>query len=147
MLFSDSPLLPERFLNALCDLRSTIFDGSPAEDLGLTPALAKALIAIASTATGNMRVRELAEALGIKESSASVLSNRLVLSGLIMKKAHEDDGRVAMLAITQEGARLATSLKAHRLARATELLCLLPENEQRETVLRLETMSTKENKQ
>ena len=115
--------------------------------MGLTPALAKALLAVASTSAGRMRVRELAEALGIKESSASVLSDRLVLSGLIMKKDHDDDGRVTMLAITQLGARLAASLKAHRLARATELLSVLSEKEQQETVLRLETMSTKENVQ
>ena len=147
MLLSDALPLPERFLKALCDLRSAIFDGSPAEDMGLTPALAKALLAIAAAKTGGMRVRELAEALGIKESSASVLSDRLVQSGLISKKPHEDDGRVTMMAITQEGARLAASLRAHRLARATELLGVLSENEQLETVLRLETMFTKENKQ
>jgi DNA-binding MarR family transcriptional regulator len=104
-------------------------------------------MAIATTATGSMRIRELAEALGIKESSASVLSDRIVLSGLIKKEAHEDDRRVTMLAITQEGVRLATSRKAHRLARATEPLGLLSGKEQLETVLRLETMSTKENRQ
>jgi len=147
MLISDHQIIQERFLKALCDLRSTIFDGSPAEDMGLTPALAKALMAVASTTTGSMCVKELAVALGIKESSASVLSDRLVQSGQVIKKTHEGDGRVALLVISQEGIRLAGSLKAHRLSRATALLDLLPEAEQLETVRRLETMSAKENTQ
>jgi DNA-binding MarR family transcriptional regulator len=142
-MFAAPPSLPERFLEALCDLRSGIFDGSPAEEMGLTPALAKALLAVVSDSMGRMRVRELAETLGIKESSASVLSDRLVQSGLIIKKAHEGDGRVALLVASREGIRLADSLKAHRLSKATKLLGLLPEDEQLETVLRLEAMSAK----
>lgn len=142
MIINMPELLPQRLVTALCKLRTIIFDGSPAETTNLTPALARALLAISAAQASTLRVRELAQTLGIKESSASVLADRLVQAGLVGKKVYQGDGRVALLELLPTGAGLANSLQEHRLAKASRLLQVFSEKEQQEIISRLELMGT-----
>jgi DNA-binding MarR family transcriptional regulator len=142
MYYSEEQETAERFLVAICKIRSLIFDGSPAESSGLTPALAKALLAIVDHKPQALRVRELAETLDIKESSASVLAERLVLSGFAEKKHLVGDGRVLLVEPTAAGNRLAIDLRTHRLAKATEALSRLQKGEPEALVAQLEHVYT-----
>jgi len=142
MYSTDEQQTAERFLAALCGIRSLIFDGSPAESSGLTPALAKALLAIVDHGPQALRVRELAEALDIKESSASVLSERLVQSGFAEKKPLAGDARVLLVEPTAAGMRLAQDLRSHRLAKVKEVLKHLKKGEPEALVQQLEQVFT-----
>ncbi|HOX14272.1 MAG TPA: MarR family transcriptional regulator [Spirochaetia bacterium] len=134
----------DRFVEALCVLRARIFEGSPAESSGLTPALAKALLAITDGGERHLRVRELAESLGIKESSASVLADRLVQAGLANKKPDPVDARALLVGASPSGSKLAEAVRLHRRRIARSLMEVLSREESQRLLEYLEKMGKRE---
>lgn len=132
--------LSERFMSALCIVRQAIFEGSPAQGSGLTPALARALLALGKEGRA-LRIRDLADTLDIKESSASVLADRLIKAGLADKRPSERDSRVALLELSDAGRGLEEALRLHRLERARALLSRVTDGEQTAAIKILESMA------
>ncbi len=74
----------------------------------LTSAQARALLALGSAAP----MRALAEHLRCDASNVTGIADRLEARGLVTRAAHEGDRRVKLLALTDEGARLRSSLES-----------------------------------
>jgi DNA-binding MarR family transcriptional regulator len=94
-------------------LRSFLRDSERvARASGLTPQRYLLLLMIKGAADGSERttITELAERLALAQSSATELVQRAEEVGLVQKEQSQSDGRVAHIALTEEGER--------RLARA-----------------------------
>jgi|GEM_PF-1419249 len=75
-------------------------------------------------------MKELADRLQITPPSITALSRRLVQSGLVERRPHADDSRVALLALTAEGRALRDQLHAAHVQRVGQLLANLSPEEQ-----------------
>lgn len=83
--------------------------------LRLTPQQHQALLAIRGAAHANVSVGYVAERLALKPHSASGLVDPLETLGLVTRRPPPDDGRQALLALTQKAQKLLRELsETHR---------------------------------
>lgn len=66
-------------------------------------------------AEGPRRVGALAEDLGVNQSNASRIVDRLASQGLVRRIRDRDDGRASLVALTPEGQRVLDAVHDHRL--------------------------------
>jgi DNA-binding MarR family transcriptional regulator len=85
-------------------------------------------------AEGAHRMSDLAAELGVVESTATRLLERLVERGLVDRRAVPHDRRCVVAALTAEGCRLVERAEAHRRANLADLLATLEPGERRELV-------------
>ena len=92
---------------------------APAAQRGITPTRLAAMVRL--DAAGPTRLGDLASALGIAPASMTRLADALVEGGWIQRSVDPDDGRAAVVALTDAGAATLAELRhegAHRLAAA-----------------------------
>jgi DNA-binding MarR family transcriptional regulator len=90
------------------------FSESAAERLGVTGQHYHALLALKNSAD-SMTIRDLSRELIIKHNSAVGLVDRLVETGLLVRRRATDDARKVRLQLTAKGSRVLESLAAtHR---------------------------------
>jgi DNA-binding MarR family transcriptional regulator len=77
-------------------------------------------------------MKELAEQLGLTPPSVTALTRRLVETGLVARRPHAADSRVALLELTAAGHALHDELTAEQLAGMGRLLSALSPDEQRQ---------------
>lgn len=105
---------------ALADFRYALrqflaFSERGAASCGLTPQQHQALLAIRGAAHANVTVGYVAERLALKPHSATGLVDRLETLGLVTRRPSPDDGRQALLALTQKAQTLLRELsETHR---------------------------------
>ncbi|MCE3543691.1 MarR family transcriptional regulator, partial [Escherichia coli] len=105
---------------ALADFRYALrqflaFSERGAASCGLTPQQHQALLAIRGAAHANVSVGYVAERLALKPHSATGLVDRLETLGLVTRRSSPDDGRQALLALTQKAQTLLRELsETHR---------------------------------
>lgn len=87
--------------------------------------------------SGEKRAGELARLLGIKAPAASSLIESLEVEGLVLRSGDAHDRRVAIISITDEGARTLRDAMAPRRELARRLLSSLP-GEDVATLLRIQ---------
>ncbi|HKS47052.1 MAG TPA: MarR family transcriptional regulator [Amycolatopsis sp.] len=76
---------------------------------------------------GPARLTALAAAEGVTQPSMTQLVQRLERQGLVTRVSDPDDGRVALIAVTDEGRALLAAHKQARRDRLTDLLATLSE--------------------
>jgi DNA-binding MarR family transcriptional regulator len=105
---------------ALADFRYAlrqflVFSERGAASCGLTPQQHQALLAIRGATHANVSVGYVAERLALKPHSATGLVDRLETLGLVTRRPSPDDGRQALLGLTQKAQTLLRQLsKTHR---------------------------------
>jgi DNA-binding MarR family transcriptional regulator len=109
-------------------LRSELHRGRAAE---LSPVQ---LHAIAMLNEGPIRLRDLADRLGVAESTATRLVDRLASADLVARHPSPTDRRAVLIGLTPTGRRIASSIARDRRAWLTELLELLEPDERVEFV-------------
>ncbi len=95
---------------------------------GLTPAQARALLALADAAP----MRSLADHLRCDASNVTGIADRLEARGLVMRAAQDGDRRVKLLALTDEGRKLRGSLEAAMLMASPVMVSL--DSKERQTL-------------
>ncbi|OYV42101.1 MAG: MarR family transcriptional regulator [Acidocella sp. 20-57-95] len=91
------------------------FSQKAAKKNGLTPQQHQALLAIRSAAANSMTIGELADRLLLRPHSASELTDRLALLGLVERTPSELDRRITSLHLTPKAEDILASLSlAHR---------------------------------
>jgi len=91
------------------------FSERGAASCGLTPQQHQALLAIRAAAHANVSVGYVAERLNLKPHSATGLVDRLETLGLVTRRASPDDGRQALLELTQNAQTILRQLsETHR---------------------------------
>ena len=98
---------------------------------GLTPTKLRALDIVAE---GNVRVGELADRVGIDDTTATRLVDRLEATGLVERRQLPTDRRVAVVGLTAEGAALVAQVGARRQRFFSDVLTALEPDEQMELV-------------
>ena len=105
---------------ALADFRYALrqflaFSERGAASCGLTPQQHQALLAIRGAGEANVSIGYVAERLTLKPHSATGLIDRLETLGLVTRRPSPDDGRQALLALTQKAQMLLRQLsETHR---------------------------------
>jgi DNA-binding MarR family transcriptional regulator len=97
----------------------------------LTPTKLRALAVLAND---GLRVGELAERMGVDETTATRLADRLEDAGLATRSRAADDRRVTVVALTREGKRLARAADEQRRRFFEDVLAALEPGERRELV-------------
>ena len=98
-------------------------------ELGLSLSHLRALHMLAPGRT--MAMKDLAEQLDLTPPSVTALTRRLVQTGMVRRRAHAEDSRVALLSLTDEGQALLEQLYQDQVARMEQLLAgLTPEEQQ-----------------
>lgn len=98
----------------------------------LTPTKLRALDVLARN--GGLRVGELADAMGVDETSATRLADRLQAAGLIERRRAPEDGRVAIVVLTLHGQELAEAAAEQRRRFFEDVLAALEPAERSELV-------------
>jgi DNA-binding MarR family transcriptional regulator len=99
---------------------------------GLTPTRLRALDVLARS--GDLRVGELAERMGVDETSATRLADRLERDGLASRRRAPDDRRVAIVFLTLRGRELAELAAEQRRRFFEDVLAVLEPGERKELV-------------
>ncbi|UJF34457.1 MarR family winged helix-turn-helix transcriptional regulator [Paenibacillus hexagrammi] len=77
---------------------------------------------------GSAKQTQLAELMGVKPSAITVMIDRLVQSGYVVRKHHETDRRVVLVELTEDGRHvLQTAEQTHKEVAAQGLSQLSPE--------------------
>lgn len=98
----------------------------------LTPTNLRALDVLARA--DGLRVGELADHVGIDDTTASRLADRLESAGLVARRRSPGDRRVAVVELTPHGAELAAILSDQRRAFFRDVLAALEPRERSELV-------------
>jgi DNA-binding MarR family transcriptional regulator len=77
---------------------------------------------LALLAAGPRRVGELAESLGVNQSNASRLVDRLVAAGLAERASVAEDRRATDVRLTGQGASILVAVNEHRLGQLREVV-------------------------
>jgi DNA-binding MarR family transcriptional regulator len=99
---------------------------------GLTPSKLRAVSVLGED--GELRVGELAGRVGVDETTATRLVDRLEEAGLATRTGLDGDRRVTVVALTAQGAELAEAAAAERRQFFADVLDALQPNERRELV-------------
>ena len=110
-------------------LLASLHAGGVAE---LTPTKLRALDVLARR--GGLRVGELAERMGVDETSATRLADRLQAAGLVERRRAPEDRRVAIVVLTLKGKRLAEAAAEQRRGFFEDVLAALEPRERKELV-------------
>ena len=110
-------------------LVASLHAGGAAE---LTPTKLRALDVLARR--GGLRVGELAERMGVDETSATRLADRLQAAGLVERRRAPEDGRVAIVVLTLHGQELAEDAAEQRRRFFEDVLAALEPDERAELV-------------
>ena len=125
-------LLPhwDRFFRFLLNrrLRSTLYRGLAGD---LTPAQ---LQAMGTLGRSDLRMGDLAQDLGLAESSVTRLVDRLAAAGLVERRSSAEDRRRVVAGLTQAGRTLVRQMEQDRRALLVELLDGLEPEERGEAV-------------
>ena len=100
----------------------------------LTPTRLRAVTVVADA--GGLRIGELAERVGVEETTATRLVDRLEEAGLVERRAVADDRRATLVALTASGEALAAEVAVQRRRFFGEVLAAL-EPAEREELVRL----------
>lgn len=95
-----------------------------AAPMPLTVPQHRVLLTIA--ADGPRRVGALAVDLGVNQSNASRIVNRLVSQGMVRRTRDRDDGRASLVALTPEGQRALDAVHEHRLEALLQVVRTMP---------------------
>lgn len=121
---------PRRLLQLLERLRPQLL--GPAfrrlHSLGLSPSHHRVLRTLVHTSP--LAMKEMAEELGITPPSITSLTRRLVETGLVDRRPHAEDSRVALLDLTAAGRALSRELTEEQLRGMARLLAALTPAEQ-----------------
>lgn len=98
----------------------------------LTPTKLRALDVLARR--GGLRVGELAERMGVDETSATRLADRLQAAGLVERRRAPEDRRVAIVVLTLHGQELAEAAGEQRRRFFEDVLAALEPKERAELV-------------
>jgi DNA-binding MarR family transcriptional regulator len=98
---------------------------------GLTPTKLRALSVLAES---SLRVGELAERVGLDDTTATRLVDGLESGGLVARRPSTDDRRVIAIELTPRGADLAAEVEARRVEFCCEVLTALEPAERLELV-------------
>ena len=110
-------------------LLAALHHGSSAK---LTPTNLRALDVLADR--DGIPIGRLADRVGIDETTASRLADRLEVAGLVERRRSPDDRRVALVALTREGAELARVVADQRRRFFHDVLGALEPDERAELV-------------
>ncbi|HEU4321546.1 MAG TPA: MarR family transcriptional regulator [Roseiflexaceae bacterium] len=105
-------------------------------ELGLSHSHMRALHMLAPDRT--MAMKDLAEELQLTPPSVTALTRRLVQTGMVQRQTHEEDSRVSLLSLTEEGRALLDALYHEQLRGMERLLHGLSDNDQRQLIDLLE---------
>lgn len=96
-----------------------------AAPVALTVPQHRVLLMIATD--GPRRVGALAEDLGVNQSNASRIVDRLVGQGLVRRTSDSDDRRASLVELNREGRRVLRAVHEHRLAALLDVVAGVPE--------------------
>jgi DNA-binding MarR family transcriptional regulator len=99
---------------------------------GLTPTKLRALTVLGREES--VRVGELAERMGVDETTATRLADRLERDGLAERRRDQEDRRVALVVLTRSGRRLANAAAEQRHRFFEDVLAALEPAERSELV-------------
>ena len=99
-----------------------------AAPVALTVPQHRVLLTIATD--GPRRVGTLADDLGVNQSTASRIVDRLASQGLVHRRRDREDGRASLVELTSEGHDLLDAVREHRLAALLDVVGE-PEHDQR----------------
>jgi DNA-binding MarR family transcriptional regulator len=85
-----------------------------------------------------LAMKDMAEALHLTPPSVTALTRRLLQTGLVQRQTHEEDSRVALISLTDEGRSLLSALYHDQLERMARLLAGLAPAEQEQLISLLE---------
>jgi len=88
----------------------------------------------------SVTMRELATKLGVGESAATAVVERLVRQGLVLRCDDPSDRRVVRLALSHEGDQIAGELQAKACAKTASLLAVLSDEQLVQLVEIMETL-------
>lgn len=97
-----------------------------AAPVALTVPQHRVLLTIA--ADGPRRVGTLADDLGVNQSNASRIVDRLVSQGLVHRTRDREDGRASLVDLTREGHDVLDAVGEHRLAALLDVVARVPED-------------------
>ena len=109
-------------------MRSSVYAGAMRD---LSAAQLQALILLAES---DLRMSELAARLGVAESTATRLVDRLEATKLVRRRSSQPDRRAVVAELTPSGRRLAGELEDSRRQFLSELLAALEPEDRREFV-------------
>lgn len=84
-------------------------------------------VLVAVSTEGPMRVGALADDLGVNQSNASRIVDRLEGQGLVRREADEEDGRASLVVLTPAGRDVLGAVHEHRLAALVDVVSTLPD--------------------
>ena len=94
--------------------------------VALTVPQHRVLLTIATD--GPRRVGTLADDLGVNQSNASRIVDRLASQGLVHRRRDREDGRASLVELTSEGHDLLDAVREHRLAALLDVVARVPED-------------------
>ena len=104
-----------------------VLDGQ-CESLGLSPSQFRVLEHL--RLFGPMATGELADSIRFGDSTISVVTRNLERSGLVVRRAHESDGRKAIVHLTRAGKELIERILPKRAKILRAQMCVLGKREQ-----------------
>jgi DNA-binding MarR family transcriptional regulator len=99
----------------------------------------RVLVLLASE--GDLTVGEVGDLLGVAQSNASRVVDRLQRLELVARKRGSEDGRVVRVALTGAGRAVVETVMAHRRTEIAAVLAKLPKTRARELVAALEAFN------
>jgi DNA-binding MarR family transcriptional regulator len=118
-------------LGGVLSSRRRVASLHPGTDLRLTPTKLRALDVLAQ---GRVRIGELADRVGVDDTTATRFVDRLVASGLAERQNLPDDRRVSVVVLTADGAELMRQVAARRQRFFSDVLVTLDPDERVEFV-------------
>lgn len=118
-------------LGAVLSSRRLVASLHTAPGLQLTPTKLRALDVLTE---GGVRVGELADRVGVDDTTATRFVDRLVASGLAERSSLPGDRRVSVVALTDAGSALMRQVAAQRQRFFAEVLTVLDPDEREELV-------------
>lgn len=100
----------------------------------------RVLVLLASE--GDLTVGEVGDQLGVAQSNASRVVDRLQRLELVTRQRAPEDGRVVRVALTAAGRRLVEAVMVHRRTEVAAVLAKLPKARAREMVAALEAFNS-----
>ncbi len=98
------------------------------------------LTALSYLKSGSVTMRELAKDLGVSESSATAVTDRLVRQGLVQRLDDPADRRIVRLALSPTGSELFERLAIEGAAKTAEMLSVLSDSQLEQLVEIIETL-------